>query len=92
VEERDVAKVNNDMSPTPRTQSRISCAWVGLEGVREAARSNKGKQFTALLHHVTPQLLAQSFYTLPRDVALGVDSMPWREYEEGFLQRVFGMS
>jgi hypothetical protein len=35
---------------------------MGLEGVREAARRNKGMQFTALLHHITPQLLAQSFY------------------------------
>ncbi|WP_346265843.1 reverse transcriptase domain-containing protein [Pseudomonas syringae] len=45
-------------------------------------------QFTALLHHVTPQLLAQSFYALCRDAAVGVDGMSWREYEEGLLQRV----
>jgi hypothetical protein len=38
---------------------------MGLEGVREAARREKGMQFTALLHHITPQLLAQSFYALP---------------------------
>ncbi|MNH06704.1 hypothetical protein D3C79_660800 [compost metagenome] len=52
---------------------------MGLEGVREAARRNKGMQFTALLHHITPQLLAQSFYALRRDAAVGVDSMSWRE-------------
>jgi len=45
-------------------------------------------QFTALLHHVTPQLLAQIFYALRRDAAVGVDGMSWREYEEGLLQRV----
>ncbi|EOU9650124.1 MULTISPECIES: hypothetical protein [Pseudomonas] len=45
-------------------------------------------QFTALLHHITPQLLAQSFYALRRDAAVGVDGMSWREYEEGLLQRV----
>ncbi|WP_187330192.1 group II intron reverse transcriptase/maturase [Pseudomonas fluorescens] len=45
-------------------------------------------QFTALLHHITPQLLAQSFYVLRRDAAVGVDGMSWREYEEGLLQRV----
>ena len=88
VEERDVAKGNTDTSPAPRTQSRISCASMGLEGVREAARRNKGMQFTALLHHITPQLLAQSFYALRRDAAVGVDGMSWREYEEGLLQRV----
>jgi hypothetical protein len=60
---------------------------MGLEGVREASRRNKGMQFTALLHHITPQLLAQSFYALRRDAAVGVDGMSWREYEEGLLQR-----
>jgi retron-type reverse transcriptase len=41
-----------------------------------------------LLHHITPQLLAQSFYALRRDAAVDVDGMSWREYEEGLLQRV----
>ncbi|MEO8641936.1 hypothetical protein [Pseudomonas sp.] len=41
-------------------------------------------QFTALLHHITPQLLAQSFYALRRDAAVGVDGMSWRDYEEVF--------
>ncbi|MGF6222562.1 hypothetical protein AB7M26_003556 [Pseudomonas sp. F-14 TE3482] len=87
VEERDVAKGNTNKPPAPRTLSRISCASMGLEGVREAARRNRGMQFTALLHHITPQLLAQSFYALRRDAAVGVDGMSWREYEEGLLQR-----
>ena len=38
VEERDVAKGNTNKPPAPRTLSRISCASMGLEGVREAAR------------------------------------------------------
>ena len=67
VEERDVAKGNTNRPPAPRTMSRISCASMGLDGVGEAARRNKGMQFTALLHHITPQLLAQSFYALRRD-------------------------
>ncbi|WP_251029429.1 hypothetical protein [Pseudomonas fluorescens] len=41
-----------------------------------------------MLHHVTPQLLAQSFYALRRDAAVSVDGMSWREYEQGLLQRV----
>jgi len=53
---------------------------MGLEGVREATRRNKGKQFTAVLHHATPQLLAQSFYGRRRNAAVGVDGMSWREY------------
>ena len=67
VEERDVAKGNTNGPRAPRTLSRFRCASMSLEGVREAARRNKGTQFTALLHHVTPQLLAQSFYALRRD-------------------------
>lgn len=88
VEERDVAKGNTNKPPAPRTLSRISYVSMGIEGVREAARKNKGMQFTALLHHITLQLLAQSFYALRRDAAVGVDGMSWREYEEGLLQRV----
>ena len=36
VEERDVAKGNTDTPPAPRTLSRISCASMGLEGIRPA--------------------------------------------------------
>ena len=39
-----------------RTQSRGSVAS-GLRGVREAAKRDKKMRFTALLHHVTPELL-----------------------------------
>jgi hypothetical protein len=36
----------------------------GLHGVRERARKHKQERFTALLHHVTPQLLQDSFVRL----------------------------
>jgi hypothetical protein len=32
-------------------------------------------QLTALLYHITPQLLVQSFYALRRDAAVGVDGL-----------------
>ncbi|WP_225924431.1 hypothetical protein [Pseudomonas khavaziana] len=44
-------------------------------------------QFTALLHHITLQLLAQSFYALRREGVVGMDGMSWREYEEIFSWR-----
>jgi hypothetical protein len=44
---------------------------MGLEGVRIAARGNKRLQFTALLHHITPSLLVDSFYALQRKAAAG---------------------
>ncbi len=66
VEERGVAKGNTDTSPAPRTLSRISCASMGFEGVREAARRNKGMQFTASLHHITAVIGAEFLCPAPR--------------------------
>src|ERR1700720_5049225 len=36
----------------------------GLAGVRKAARENKEMKFTTLLHHLTIDLLRESFYSL----------------------------
>lgn len=90
-EGRRAAKRNTETPPAPRTQRRTRASR-GLDGVREAARAAKvaGKEvrFTALLHHVTPTLLRDSFKQLKRDAAAGVDGVKWREYEEGFDERV----
>jgi group II intron reverse transcriptase/maturase len=61
---------------------------MGLQRVREAARRDRRLRFSALLHHVTPQLLVDSFYSLQRNAAAGVDGVRWREYEEILAQRV----
>ena len=61
VEGRSAAKGNAGQDPAPRTQSRISRASMGLEGVRQAARRNRRLRFTALLHNITRQLLMDSF-------------------------------
>lgn len=91
LEGRRAAKSNTEVSPAPRTQSRTR-ASMGLDGVREAARAAKapGKEvrFTALLHHITPTLLRDSFMQLKRDAAAGVDGVRWREYEEGLDERI----
>lgn len=90
-EGRRAAKSNTEAPPAPRTQRRTR-ASMGLDGVREAVRVAKaaGKEvrFTALLHHITPQLLRDSFMQLKRGAAAGVDGMRWREYEEGLDERV----
>jgi group II intron reverse transcriptase/maturase len=54
----------------------------GLHRVREIARKDKNVRFTALLHHVTTDLLRDSFFALRRQAAPGVDGMTWREYEK----------
>jgi len=53
---RGVAKGNVDDAPADRAQNRTS-ASMGLQGIREAARMDKGCKFTSLLHHITPTLL-----------------------------------
>jgi RNA-directed DNA polymerase len=54
-----------------------------LGRVREVARKDKDARFTALLHHVTPELLEQSFRSLKKDAAPGADGVRWQDYERG---------
>jgi group II intron reverse transcriptase/maturase len=91
VEGRGVVKGNTNRVPAPRTQSRTSRASKGLEGVREAARRDRRLRFTALLHHITPELLRESFYTLKRQASVGVDGVSWKEYERVLQDRLPGL-
>ena len=86
-EERAWAKENIVQSNTSPTQSgkRVS---QGLSGVRQAAKTRKQERFTALLHHVTVELLRDSFYALKRKAAPGVDGVTWQEYETGLEDRL----
>ena len=88
VEGRSVAKGNVSKNPAARTPRRDKPVSMGLEGVRIAASRDKKLRFTALLHHITPQLREQSFYALRKDAAPGVDAVTWRDYEEGLHARV----
>ena len=76
--------------PPPHTQPTQSGARVsqGLAGVRKAAKEHKEMKFTALLHHLTVDLLRGSFYALKRKAAPGVDGMKWQEYETGLEGRL----
>jgi RNA-directed DNA polymerase len=47
----------------------------GLQGVRRAAKEKKQEKFTALLHHLSVDLLRESFYALKRQAAPGVDGV-----------------
>ena len=46
------------------------------------------EQFTALLHHVSVDLLRDSYYALKRQAAPGVDGVTWQEYETGLESRL----
>jgi len=74
----------------PNTSPTLSGERVsqGLAGVRKTARGNKEIKFTALLHHLTVDLLRESFYSLKRKAAPGVDGVTWQEYENGLEDRL----
>ena len=61
---------------------------MGLLGVREAAKRDKKLRFTALLHHVCPELLRASYFELKRQAAPGVDGMTWHEYGRNLEERL----
>ena len=86
-EGRPLIKENAGQPNTYPTQSgkRVS---QGLASVRKAARENKEMKFTALLHHLTIDLLRESFYSLKRKAAPGVDGVTWQEYEHGVEDRL----
>jgi group II intron reverse transcriptase/maturase len=52
----------------------------GLERLRTAARLRKKERFTALLHHVSVDMLRQAYSWLKRDAAAGADGVTWDDY------------
>jgi retron-type reverse transcriptase len=59
-----------------------------LERVREKAKEDKKAKFTALLHHLTVDLLRASFQKLQKKAAPGVDGVRWKEYAQGLEERL----
>jgi group II intron reverse transcriptase/maturase len=86
-EGRTLIKENTHQLNTHSTQSEARVSQ-GLAGVRKAAREQKEMKFTALLHHLTVDLLRESFCALKRKAAPGVDGVTWREYEVGLEDRL----
>ncbi len=62
--------------------------YQGLGGVRQRAREYKQERFTALLHHLTVDLLKESYNALKRNAAPGVDGQRWSGYETGLEDRL----
>jgi len=80
-EPRAGTKGNAGQQSTPRTPSRTSVTQA-LERIRQTARERKKEKFTALLHHITPELLEAEFFALKEYAAPGVDGVRWRDYEQ----------
>jgi len=60
----------------------------GLDGVRKAAKERKQERFSALLHHLSVELLRDSFFALQRKASPGIDGVTWAEYETGLEDRL----
>jgi len=80
VEPRAEAEGNASQQSTGRAQSRRTVSQA-LERIRQAARQRKKETFTALLHHISIELLGEAFFELKEDAAPGVDGLTWRTYE-----------
>jgi RNA-directed DNA polymerase len=80
VEPRAETKGNAGQQNTCRAQSRVSVSQA-LERIRKVARERKQEKFTALVHHISIDLLAAAFFELKQDAAPGVDRLTWTDYE-----------
>jgi hypothetical protein len=80
-EPREGTEGNTGEQHTCRTPSRGSVSQ-GLDRVREAAKQRKKDRFTALLHHVTFDLLKDAYSWLKREAAPGVDGRTWQSYKQ----------
>jgi retron-type reverse transcriptase len=70
-----------------RAQDRESVSQA-LERVRQAARQRKKERFTALLHHLSLEMLRTAFFALKRGAAPGVDGLTWQDYEADLDRRI----
>jgi RNA-directed DNA polymerase len=81
VEGRGGTKGNVDLQSTVRTQSRDAVSQA-QNRIREAVNRNRTEKLTALLHHVTVDVLRGGFLSLKRAASAGVDAVTWDAYAE----------
>jgi RNA-directed DNA polymerase len=86
-EGRPMTKENPERPTATRTQSRGE-AMSGLDRIRKAARGDKTLRLNNLMHHVTVDLLRESYHALKHDAAAGVDGVTWNQYGEGLEARL----
>jgi len=90
VERRGGAKENAELQSTVRTQSRVAVSQAQAR-IREAVNRNRRDKLTALLHHLTIDVLRASFVGLKKSAAPGVDEMTWTEYAEGLEENLLDL-
>lgn len=87
VEKRPKAEGNTGQATVIDTQGSKE-ASSALFRVREAAKRDSKLQFSNLLHHVTTDLLRESYLALNRQAATGIDGVTWREYGKELEERL----
>jgi RNA-directed DNA polymerase len=93
VEGRQRAKGNASLQNTPRTLSPEHGVPSARERIRQAAKTDKGRRFTALLHHVySIEALREAYVGLKRDAAPGVDGETWQSYGEQLEKNLSDLS
>src|SRR5262252_3451588 len=79
VEGDDGTKRNAGLQSTVRTQGREAVSQA-QDRIREAVNRNKKEKLTALLHHVSVDVLRWAFFKLKKQAAPGVDGLTWVDY------------
>jgi RNA-directed DNA polymerase len=87
VERRAETEGNAGQQRTRRAQDRASVSQA-LDRIRQAARHRRRERFTALFHHLSPEMLRTSFLALRREAAPGVDGLTWRTYAADLDHRI----
>src|SRR6266852_6402955 len=70
---------NAELQSTVRTQSREAVSQA-QDRIRGAVTRNKKEKLTALLHHITVDVLRRVFFKLKKRAAPGVDGVTWEGY------------
>jgi RNA-directed DNA polymerase len=92
VEGRGLAKGKRREQNALRTQSRAG-APSELEPLRQAARKDRKKRFTALLHHIYDvERLRRAYLGMNRGAAAGIDGETWKTYGERLEENLQDLS
>jgi RNA-directed DNA polymerase len=81
-------KEKSGIRPSGETYVEPKDRLNGLKRVREAARRDSQIRFTSLFHHITVELLRESYLNLNPKAAPGVDHVTWSEYGNGLEGRL----
>src|SRR5215468_6673684 len=87
VEGDDGTKRNAKLQSTVRTQGREAVSQA-QDRIREAVNRNTKEKLTALLHHVSVDVLRCAFFNLKKQAAPGVDDLTWVDYAADLEQNL----